>query len=414
MKSAINANPLDGITGMFATYNGGGYVMELGSSPQGTRDVLDYIHSEAWIDSSTAAVITEFSIYTANVNLLSLITVSMEIPPIGGVWPNYKINTMKMYYSTSGLHYFVVIFQIIYCLYTLYFIVYEIRRIHRYKNKYFQNAWNLLELGAIMCSLSVISLYTAHAVEIDKAVKVFNTSGARPQAFHTALVLDRVLMYMFALLVTIGMVKFLHLLRFNPLIYRFGCIIRKAVVPLTFNVVLMLIIFMAYGMFMILVGGHEVRMFQNIKMALRSLFTAMMGEFDLEELEQLHPIFGPLLILVFMFITMIVLVNMTMIMLCVALSDVNMSPQPLEDTELLWLLIDNIKQWLGITSLRPSYSRSQHALPGQHTTQRGQSNITNWGHSKARIDGVLPAMSRYARRRTLALERAELKNLTER
>ena len=55
--------------GWVNNYGGGGFVMDLGSNPSDTSDILTYLFNNTWIDSATRAIFIDFFVYNANINL---------------------------------------------------------------------------------------------------------------------------------------------------------------------------------------------------------------------------------------------------------------------------------------------------------------------------------------------------------
>ncbi|KAK3089964.1 hypothetical protein FSP39_008050, partial [Pinctada imbricata] len=73
------------VTGEISTYGGGGYIAELGVNLELSRMILDDLQKYEWIDRKTRAVVTEFTIYNANVNLFTYFSLLTELPEFGGI-----------------------------------------------------------------------------------------------------------------------------------------------------------------------------------------------------------------------------------------------------------------------------------------------------------------------------------------
>ena len=57
------------VGGQVATYGGGGFVKNLGSSRAESAAIVQYLIDNLWIDRGTRAVFLDFTIYNANINL---------------------------------------------------------------------------------------------------------------------------------------------------------------------------------------------------------------------------------------------------------------------------------------------------------------------------------------------------------
>ena len=62
--------------GWFDTYGGGGYVVRLDGSELNSREKLEWLFDNSWLDSDTRAIIAEFSIYNPGANLFGLLNLT--------------------------------------------------------------------------------------------------------------------------------------------------------------------------------------------------------------------------------------------------------------------------------------------------------------------------------------------------
>ncbi|CAF4247680.1 unnamed protein product [Rotaria magnacalcarata] len=94
--SSINTKS-DPLSAIYRTYKGGGYVVSLGRTYEKARSVLEELHSQNWLDQLTRAVIIDFSLYNANVNLFVAVTLSFEMTSMGSVLQDYRIKVFRLY-----------------------------------------------------------------------------------------------------------------------------------------------------------------------------------------------------------------------------------------------------------------------------------------------------------------------------
>lgn len=66
------------IVGAFTTYKGGGYAINLGRSVERSKQLVNDLKNEGWLDQLTRAVFFEFTVYNANVNLFASVTMIVE------------------------------------------------------------------------------------------------------------------------------------------------------------------------------------------------------------------------------------------------------------------------------------------------------------------------------------------------
>ena len=60
-------------TGQIATYPGNGYEIILGVYRSETEAILDELYNNLWIDDKTRAIMIDFTVYNANINLFNQI-----------------------------------------------------------------------------------------------------------------------------------------------------------------------------------------------------------------------------------------------------------------------------------------------------------------------------------------------------
>ena len=345
--------------GVLDSYGSGGFVARLGYTRTSAESVLNDLFNNSWITQNSAVMIHECAFYNVNVNLLSLVAVVFEFAPFGSVLVTTNIRSMKLYRSTQGLHIFILILECAYVLYTLYFLVYECRRFLLIKMEYLKNMWNLLELGNVLVSLALIAVYIAHTVEVNKAIEIYRQDKIID--FDKVAMLDDIMSYLFGLLVSYGMIQFLHLLRFNPMIHHFSAVIGKAQAAITLLAVIFTVCFIGFSSMMSLFTGWRVAMFKSIPTGIKSLFLVILGDPQSDAITEFHMFWGPALMLTFIIFSLYILLNFLIVIMISALAEVKANPQPAQDAELLWLLFDKFRQWLGV--------KGMPFLPGEVTWQ---------------------------------------------
>lgn len=62
-----------------------------------------------WITRGTRAVIIDFTVYNANVNLFCVAKLVAEFLPTGGVLPTFSLRTIKLIRYVSDYDYFILV-----------------------------------------------------------------------------------------------------------------------------------------------------------------------------------------------------------------------------------------------------------------------------------------------------------------
>ena len=89
--------------GTMASYSGGGYSANLGTSLDEARAMLKELENNRWIDMYTRAVFVEFNILNPGSRLANFARILLELPTIGGnIWSS-RMESVQLY-RYSGLN----------------------------------------------------------------------------------------------------------------------------------------------------------------------------------------------------------------------------------------------------------------------------------------------------------------------
>ena len=97
--NAFEAHHMLPIIGTFSTYSGGGYVMNLSRSLEEANVIVDRQQVSSWLDTYTRAVHVEFVAYNPSINMVAAVTITFELPPMGGVFKSDEVFAVSMYGS---------------------------------------------------------------------------------------------------------------------------------------------------------------------------------------------------------------------------------------------------------------------------------------------------------------------------
>lgn len=99
-----------------------GYVADFGDDRPKALKLSKQLESLNWIDRYTRAVFAEFTIYNAQTNFFTVITLLTEILPTGGYYHSPKIQTLRLYRYVGPEMVFVMACEITYMAFLLYFL----------------------------------------------------------------------------------------------------------------------------------------------------------------------------------------------------------------------------------------------------------------------------------------------------
>ena len=318
-----------------------GYAVPLGQSYNESFSIFKYLQDNQWLDRFTRSVRLEVVSYTAHLNLLTMMKVQFDLNNPVGIIPQYQINTVKMYRSVHGFSVFVLLLEILYCLYSLYFACFVFKSMIRKRRSYFKNVWSLLDISVVLASLCIMITYILYYVTTANAVVEYQTTYNTKQ-FLGVVSIEHVLTFFLALLVTLASLKFLNMLRFNPIIFRFLAVVNRAKSQLLGLGLLIVIVYTQCAItFCKLAGPHTYR-YRSPPVAFISLFLATIGDFDIVALKEVHPIWGPFLLVSFLFIAEYIVVNLLVAALCSTIDIVFKEDLYPEEAYLLQSLINKV------------------------------------------------------------------------
>lgn len=165
-SNAVNGfsyqQPLDselGFSGFFATYSGGGYVAKFEGTYNDIPDWVDNLSANNWIDRYTRAVLVEFCVNNANVNVFSQVKIVFEMPAVGGIFTQYKLISFRPYPYVDAIDFVLLLAQIIWSIIIIYMTVQEIRQMVKLKCDYLKQTWNILDLVMIIAGYISMVFY---------------------------------------------------------------------------------------------------------------------------------------------------------------------------------------------------------------------------------------------------------------
>ena len=210
-------------------------------------DDFDRLESEKWIDEYTRAVFLEFTVYNPSINLFAISTLLSEFRPSGGVVPTYRFEPCTLLPYMSSVLVFQIICEIIYLIFTVFFIIKEFRNLYKQKWKYFLQFWNIIEFSICAMSVSATVIYFYRLVCINDLSKYFKeTNGNGYMKFQYVGYWSELFNYMIGFLVFFASLKFLKLLRFNKRISLLADTLKNSAKDLIHFSIIFNIVFLAF------------------------------------------------------------------------------------------------------------------------------------------------------------------------
>ena len=276
---SLNGYPYWGHMGM---YGGGGYVVRLNQAYEDMIDQFKQLEQENWVDKYTRAVFLEFTVYNPSINLFSISTLLSEFQPSGGVLPSYRFEPCMLLPYMSSVLLFQIACEIIYFIFTIFFIVKEIRNLIKEKGKYFFHFWNLVEVCIIAMSVTAIVIYFYRLYSVNELTEYFKeTHGNEYMKFQYVGYWTEMFNYIIGFLVFFASMKFLKLLRFNKRISLLSDTLKNSGRDLIHFSIIFNIVFLAFMQMFYLVYVANLDTFRTFVVSCEAGIVMMMGKFDI-------------------------------------------------------------------------------------------------------------------------------------
>ncbi|XP_048575351.1 uncharacterized protein LOC5511746 isoform X2 [Nematostella vectensis] len=356
--------------GQKATYSAGGYVQVFPPSTAKNYDkaqaLADALNENDWLDKYTRAVFTEFSIYNANSNLFCVVTLLIEQLPTGGIFKFPSILTLRLYRYVGGEMFFVAACEIIYLLFTAYFIFREIKQAYKLGLDKLKNPWSILEIFVTCLSLSMVVLYFLRIKFTAEVVKDMRNDPTRFVSLHYTAFLDEWIKCLMGLIVFFSFIKIVRLLRFNRRMSLLAQTLKLCIPKIGAFVIVYGIAFFAYAQLACLVFGQNAEGFMTIPRSAATLMDTLLGKFTLKEMSDINRLIGPTFFYIYTLSMIFILINMFMSIINDSFAEVNSDvSKQANDYEIVDFMIHRLKENIGKTmgsGVMPVYKEPKSKL----------------------------------------------------
>ncbi|GFO38752.1 polycystic kidney disease protein 1-like 2 [Plakobranchus ocellatus] len=336
--------------GTLAVYSGGGYVVPLEGSKEDLQAKMEQLERENWIDKYTRAVFVEFTVYNAQVNLFAISTILCEFDPSGGTVLSFRFEPAMLLPYMSDAMLFQIVCEIAYMVFTLFFIIREIKSFIKSRMAYFKSFWNLVEIGIIAMSIASIVIFFYRMVVTNGLTKDFkSTNGNGYIKFQYVGYWNEIFSYMIGFLVFFATLKFLKLLRFNRKISMLSATLRHAAKSLLHFGVIFFIVFLAFSQLFYLTYMHVDVDYSTFISSVVATILMMMGKFNIYSMIMTEPVLTQIFVLLFVIMVTFIIVNMFVSILnetfTVVREDVKKQGN---DYEVVDFMLQRFKKWTGI------------------------------------------------------------------
>lgn len=338
--------------GKTTLYSGGGYVAELGYYPAKAIDVVSELFEHKWIDRRTRGVFLELTVYNAQVNLFSVISLLVEVMPTGGVVTFRRLDTIRVYRYIGELANVSLAAELIIVLVILYLLYKVIKRMYHQRKDFFKKFWNLVDLLQVSFALVSIALYFVKMVNVNATMKDLSDNPFVFVSFSLLLTWSQIDTCMIAFVVFLTTLKFLYLLRYNNHIK----LLNQTFSNMREEILLFMLQFLFWFLPFVIMAhisfGDHLQDFISLPSAFQAMLNALLGASYFHDLQQADRVIGPTLFFCYSILMELILLNMFVSIINSAFesreSDLDNSET---DPELVEFILKRLRGILGVNLL---------------------------------------------------------------
>ncbi|KAK0398464.1 hypothetical protein QR680_002599 [Steinernema hermaphroditum] len=311
------------VWGQVSSYGGGGYVQELSiNNKNESAQLIADLRQNRWLARGTRAIIVDFSMYNANMNLFCVVQLIFEMPATGGVFTMSSVNTLRLIRYVNFGDYVVLAFEAVFCAYVLYYIIEKFIEIIRMKLSFFTDFWNLLDLIVIGLAITYIILSIRRTLMIREKVGKLLTGPYQYENLQSIVYAENRCTEMLAILVYFAYLKIFKYVSFNKTMTQLSATLSRASKDIGGFGIMFGIIFFAYVQFGYLAFGCQIAEYSTLYNACFTLLRTILGDFDFSGLSRANRVLGPTFFLTYIFLVFFVLLNMFLAIINDAYSEV--------------------------------------------------------------------------------------------
>ena len=294
------------VIGKFSTYSGGGYVINLNRSID-----VDQQQDLSWLDSRSRAVHAEFVAYNPTINMVAAVTITFELPPLGGVFKSFEAFTVSMYGSLRKHPAARIMGEVIAAIVLVFMIYRVVLTIFHDKCQYFKDPAKVLDLIFVFTGVAIVFLRVLKEGFKKLATDQFNDNPKQFLDFYQCGFYDELTDYAFAFLNFIAIVRFAVFLRFLGCLEHILTTIAGCFYDLLGCLLVFVCLMMAFtSMFSIAFNGDSDN-FKDFSSSLQTSISYMARMVRTKEVVSTHTVvravalFSCCLTLIFFYLTMI-------------------------------------------------------------------------------------------------------------
>lgn len=298
--------------GYYASYDGGGYIADLGYNSDTALGVIDDLETNGWIDDRTFAVFVEFTVYEPSSTLFSAAKYLYERYPTGGTKTTGTLDTLMIYYPVDpGFRSFYLTCQLLLLLLIFGLFLVEIVKLYFQGCKYFTHFWNLVNILQLASAVVAMIQYFLKAKYTSDYVRRVKRNPFVTSSSDYIVRWSNLEIWLLSFVVFLVTVKMLRLIKFNHHICHLTHTVKLAAHHLVSYSFVFTATLLAYTQLGTLLFGSNAASYSNMARSLRMLLERLLGNnMYTKELKAENDVTGQLFTFAYSFSIAMILINM--------------------------------------------------------------------------------------------------------
>lgn len=258
----------------------------------------------------------EFTIYNAQTNLFSLVTLVMERLATGGGVSFQRIDTVRVYSQQGAFSKVALACEILLLLFISYFTWVLFKKLFHLRLSYFADFWNSVDLLIVTFAWSTVALYFTLWFSVGSLMESLERNPFVFVNFQVTVSWTNLMVYIIAFVVFLTTLKFLRLMRFNRHVIVLNLTVISFVKDIGGLFISLVISLIAFAQLTNLIFGSSIQDFSTIVRSIVALFNALLGKSYYWEFSQSDRILGPALYGLFALMMTVYTMNIIVAVLC--------------------------------------------------------------------------------------------------
>ena len=364
--------------GNYSTYNGGGFVADLGYNIKSALKVVNELQAKNWIDEFSVAVFIEFTVFNPSSSLFSVTKCLYERSPTGGVAFSRSVRTLTLYHASSNnFQNFVEVCQLLFMVIIVFFVIDESYKIYRKKTKYFRGFWNWVELLQILTAFISVVIYFLKVKYTSSFVNKVRNNPFETSSADYIVLWSMIEIYVLSFLIFIVTMKFLRLIRFNRHVCQMMGTLARARRPLVSYFVVFVSAVLAYTQLAFLLFSSTMGPYSSFFNSLRAVLQMLLGgKMFFYEIKSVNSLLGPMFVFLYMFTMTFILLNMFLAILNESYWEVVDSPEnDFDNADLGHFMITYLQRNVRLLGRRFVRSLKKHFQGRKFPRKRGKKEL---------------------------------------